>query len=133
MKNFAPLILLICLFTALPAQTGQLAGLALFDYRQAAPGTVTLQAYHQFVLEFCAREQPARLMLYVTSPETFDYYKVDSTTLPEADAGNYLGFLQQFSQQCPETDLEVMIDRSSFPATASETSLPGCWQGLPGK
>ncbi len=110
----------------------------MWDYRDAAPGTVTLSKYHEWLGSYCQNNPPPRLILYVTDPCNPDptgtqgwltFY--DPTAGVTDSDGNitFVGFLKELKPYV--SDVELLVDLASFSATVSPDPANSCWSGTP--
>lgn len=102
------------------AATGQSSRL-IWDYRDTAPGKVSLVDYHVWLLDYCRSQTPERLVLYVSSPQiadqTFcDFYDPTAASKTGATDLNLVGFLATMSTESDLQGIEVelLADSSSF-------------------
>ena len=113
--------------TAVSAGT-TLSDVVMWDYRETAPSHTPLSDYHAWLLTWIAANPPPRLVLYVTSPCIGPPYSTfyDPTASPTTDAkpANFDDFLADLHQANPTEEIEVLVDRSSFPASGASTP---CW------
>ena len=113
--------------TAVSAGT-TLSDVVMWDYRETAPSHTPLSDYHAWLLTWIAANPPPRLVLYVTSPCIGPPYSTfyDPTASPTTDAkpANFVDFLADLHQANPTVEIEVLVDRSSFPASGASTP---CW------
>ncbi len=110
----------------------------MWDYRDAAPGQVSLSTYHEWLLTYCHEHPPQRLVLYVTDPTlpNFGFYTANAQPVTIPGSMNFVGFLKQLRLQSPGVEVEVLIDRSSWQNVATPPSsgllpLPDVWNALP--
>ena len=111
----------------------------MWDYRDAAPSEVTLAAYHEWLLTYCAQHPPQRLVLYVSNPTSasdYSFYNANDAAVTATGSTNFVGFLQELHAQSPAVEVEILIDRSSWPQVATPPSsgtlqLPDVWNDLP--
>ena len=110
----------------------------LWDYRDAAPSTVTLPKYHEWLGSYCQTNPPPRLILYVTDPcnpdptSTQGWLKFYDPTANETDSdGNitFVGFLKQLHPFVD--DVEILVDLASFSSSISPDPTNSCWGGTP--
>ena len=110
----------------------------MWDYRDDAPGTVTLPKYHEWLGAFCVANPPPRLILYITDPcnpdpsGTQGWLKFYDPTAGVTDAdGNltFVGFLKNLHSTV--TDVELLLDLASFSATVTPDPANSCWGGSP--
>ena len=107
-----------------------LEDVAMWDYRGTSPGSVTLSAYHGWLASYCSTTPPNRLVLYVSSPcldtEFGTFYDPNALPSGDGDPTTFVDFLVSLHGVAPNVEVEVLLDRSSFPASGA--SAP-CWSG----
>ena len=111
----------------------------MWDYRDAAPSEVTLAYYHEWLLTYCAQHPPQRLVLYVSNPTSasdYSFYNANDAAVTATGSTNFVGFLQELHAQSPAVEVEILIDRSSWPQLVTPPSsgtlqLPDVWNALP--
>ena len=110
----------------------------LWDYRDTSPGTITLPKYHEWLGSYCQGNPPPRLILYITDPcnpdpdSTQGWLKFYDPTAGVTDAdGNltFVGFLKQLQPHV--SDVELLIDLTSFSASVTPNPSNSCWGGSP--
>jgi len=110
----------------------------LWDYRDAAPGTITLPKYHEWLGSYCQANPPPRLILYVTDPcnpdpsGTQGWLKFYDPTAGVTDSdGNltFVGFLKNVHAQV--NDVELLVDLASFSNSVTPNPANSCWGGSP--
>ena len=107
----------------------------IWDYRDTSPSKVSLPDYHAWLFDYCKAEQPARLVLYVTSPLNpgtgyCEFYDPGAT--PATGAGlNLVGFLQEMATDASTSGIEVvmLMDASSF--RPNQAASCGTWTPQP--
>jgi hypothetical protein len=121
------------LMWGLACETGAgttLEDVTLWDYRGTSPSKVSLPAYHGWLLSWCRGTPPPRLVLYVSSPcldtEFGTFYDPSATPSSDANPASLVDFLADLHAACPGVEVELLLDRSSFPASGA--SAP-CWSG----
>ena len=125
--------------TLMSTPTFDAMNFVMWDYRDAAPSEVTLAAYHEWLLTYCAQHPPQRLVLYVSDPTSasdYSFYNANDAAVTATGSTNFVGFLQELHAQSPAVEVEVLIDRSSWPQVATPPSsgtlqLPDVWNDLP--
>jgi hypothetical protein len=118
--------------------TYDLQDFILWDYRDAAPNSVTLPKYHEWLLTYCETNAPPRLILYVTDPcnpdptgtqNWFQFYN-PAAGLVDTDGNlTFVGFLTQLQPHV--SDVEILIDSASFSNSVSPNPANSCWNGSP--
>ena len=131
-------------------------GFTLWDYRECSTDATSLAKYHTWLLTYLAAHPPGKLVLYVTDPAIAQNDFYDPLATPGAGTAasplNFVGFLKQAAALPTRVPIEILIDRSSFPAsesggtgptpvpagwvplvdaTANPIELPGDWVNLP--
>lgn len=96
--------------------------LVIWDYREH--GATTLSAYHHWLVGYCQSHPPKRLVLYVTDPTQdaqfcpfYDPTAAPDTTATSMNLAGFITCLHDLNTQ-PPIEVEMMIDRESFHATA---------------
>jgi len=107
-----------------------LEDVVVWDYRGTAPSQVSLEAYHGWLVSWCRGTPPPRLVLYVSSPcigyDFATFYDPTAAPTDGVNPANFVDFLSDLKAAAPGTEVEVLVDRSSF--SASGASSP-CWTG----
>ena len=123
----------------------------MWDYRECSTDAASLAGYHNWLLGYLADHPPSKLVLYVTDPDVVKNSFYDPTAAPAGGTTptNFVGFLTQVAKLsgAKKVPLEILIDRSSFPASESGTvdtgwtpllsgqpasiELPADWVNLP--
>ena len=105
----------------------------MWDYRECPTDATSLASYHTWLLGYLADHPPSKLVLYVTDPDITKNSFYDPTAVAAGGAAptNFVGFLKQFSTLAAskKIPLEILIDRSSFPASSTGTADSG-WAPL---
>ncbi len=124
---------------------------AMWDYRECATDATSLAGYHNWLLGYLADHPPSKLVLYVTDPDVLNnsFYDPTAAAVVGTKTTNFVGFLTQVAKLsgAKKVPLEILIDRSSFPASESGTvdtgwtpllsgqpasiELPADWVNLP--
>jgi hypothetical protein len=123
----------------------------MWDYRECPTDAASLGSYHTWLLGYLADHPPSKLVLYVTDPDITknSFYDPTAAATGGATPTNFVGFLKQVGALAAnkKVPLEILIDRSSFPAGSTGTadsgwtpllsgqpspiSLPSDWVNLP--
>lgn len=130
--------------------TPSISDYILFDYRDSISGTANLQAYHTWLIDWCASHPPPRLVLYVSSPCSplagafGEFYDPTASKDDTATAVNFVDFLVDLKAAVPSVDVECFISNGSYPdnsatspcwsattTTKPTLPLPTDWSGLP--
>jgi hypothetical protein len=105
----------------------------MWDYRECATDAASLAVYHNWLLGYLADHPPSKLVLYVTDPDVLknSFYDPTATAVVGTQSTNFVGFLTQVAKLSgsKKVPLEILIDRSSFPASASGAADTG-WTPL---
>lgn len=105
----------------------------MWDYRECPTDATSLGSYHTWLLSYLADHPPSKLVLYVTDPDITknSFYDPTAAAAGGTTPTNFVGFLKQFSTLAANKHipLEILIDRSSFPASSTGTADPG-WTPL---
>jgi hypothetical protein len=105
----------------------------MWDYRECATDAASLAVYHNWLLGYLADHPPSKLVLYVTDPDVVknSFYDPTATAVVGTQSTNFVGFLTQVAKLSgsKKVPLEILIDRSSFPASASGAADTG-WTPL---
>jgi len=105
----------------------------MWDYRECPTDATSLAGYHNWLLGYLADHPPSKLVLYVTDPDVAKNSFYDPTAAAAGGTAptNFVGFLTQVAKLsgARKVPLEILIDRSSFPASASGTADAG-WTPL---
>jgi hypothetical protein len=105
----------------------------MWDYRECSTDATSLAGYHNWLLGYLADHPPSKLVLYVTDPDVLNnsFYDPTATAVVGKNTTNFVGFLTQVAKLSGATKvpLEILIDRSSFPASASGAADTG-WTPL---
>ncbi len=102
----------------------------MWDYRECSTDLTSLVNYHQWLLGYLADHPPSRLILYVTDPAVAGNEFYDPLATPLANAGNFVGFLEGVAKLPTAVPIEILFDRSSFPAASSGGASSG-WVSIP--
>ena len=123
----------------------------MWDYRECPTDATSLAGYHTWLLGYLADHPPSKLVLYVTDPDVLKNSFYDPTAAAAGGTAptNFVGFLKQVAKLSgtKKVPLEILIDRSSFPASAdgaadkgwtpllsgqpASITLPADWANLP--
>ncbi len=131
-------LLILASFASVARADFALTDFIMWDYRDAAPGTVTLPKYHEWLGSYCQTNPPPRLILYVTDPCNPDptgeqgWLKFYDPTAGVTDSDGNLtlvGFLKNVFPTC--SDVELFIELSSFSSSISPNPANSCWGGAP--
>ncbi len=110
----------------------------MWDYRDAAPGTVSLANYHEWLGSYCQNNPPPRLILYITDPCNPDptgsqgwlnFYDPTASVTDANGKMTFVGFLKNVYPIVP--DVELFIELSSFSDSVSPDPANSCWGGSP--
>jgi hypothetical protein len=105
----------------------------MWDYRECSTDAASLAVYHNWLLGYLADHPPSKLVLYVTDPDVVknSFYDPTATAVVGTQSTNFVGFLTQVAKLsgAKKVPLEILMDRSSFPASASGAADTG-WTPL---